>query len=253
MTVDTRTLLDRVAAIYRARLWAMGAAPGTPLTYLHQRGFADGTIRLARLGYCAGDEILKYLRQNRIPLDLARSLCLIDPERGDCEFLRGRIVFPDFSSDDHVLGLAGRKWAGALGPRSAKHLALKGWDKPLYGWARLDKDACDQPVFVTESLPDGLSLNQWGLDALVTLGTALKPPHARLLADLLRPLVYVPHNDGGTGLAAAQAWRAAVGRGEILRLPGQAKDINELALIPGGRRAFATAYAELVHPALASM
>jgi DNA primase len=246
MTVDSRPLLDRVAAIYRARLWAMGAGPGTPLAYLHLRGFTDATIRRAGLGYCAGDEILKYLRQSRIPLELARGICLIDPERGDCEFLRGRIVFPDFGSDGHVLALAGRKWAKAMGPRSTKYLMLKGWDKPLYGWARLDKGACDQPVFVTESLPDGLTLSQWGLDALITLGTALKAPHARLLAALPRPLVYVPHNDGGTGLAAAQTWRTAVGRGEILNLPSQAKDINELALNPQGRRAFAAACAELL-------
>lgn len=252
-TPDAQMLLDRVAAIYRARLWATGAAPGTPLADLHGRGFADDTIRRAKLGYCAGDEILKYLRQNRIPMELARSTCLIDPERGDREFLRGRIVFPDFDRGERVLCLAGRKWAKALGPRSPKYLVLKGSDKPLYGWARLDKAACDRPVFVTESLPDGLTLTQWGLDALVTLGTVLKESHVRLITALLRPLVYVPHNDGGTGLAAAHTWRAAVGRGQILPLPDRVKDLNELALIPGGRQTFAAACAELVQKAPAGV
>lgn len=236
--LDTQMLLERTAALYQRQLWMMGSGPVTPLAYLHRRGFSDETIRRAGLGYCCGSGLVKYLRQAGIPLELARAMGLLDPQRGDREFFRGRILFADYDQAGHVSHLCGRKWAEALNARAPKYLCLKGVDKPLYGWGRLDGQPGPQPVFVTESLPDGLSLGQWGLDALAVVGTALRDAHARLLAGLSRPILYIPHNDGGTGLSAVQQWRQAVGHGEILRLPEAIKDVNELAITPDGREVF---------------
>jgi DNA primase len=245
LSPDAITLLTRAAAIYRARLWTMGdgeGGPETPLGYLRSRGFTDETIREAGLGYCAGDQVLKYLRHTGIPPELPRQLGLIDEEHGDREFFRGRIVFPEMDENGQVIHLAGRKWSKRLGAKSPKYLALKGLDKPLYGWATLNRNPSEAPVFIVESLPDGLTLRQWGFEALITLGTALTETYARWLARLSRPLIYIPQNDEA-GLAAVQNWRGAVGQGEVLALPIQiegrlVKDMNDLAVIPNGRELF---------------
>lgn len=238
MNEEAYLLLERAMRLYRARLWAMGAGPDDPLGWLRSRGFTDGTLRTANIGYCAGDTLMKYIRQTGVPIHLPRRMHLIDQGQGDREFLTGRFVFPELDPGGRVLHLAGRRWDPRLGDRAKKYLALKGVAKPLYGWARLDKTPSPRPVFLTESLTDGLMLQQWRLDRLVVLGTGLKPGHARLLARLERPLVCLPHNDGGTGLAAATKWQAAVGRGHLLLLPEMVKDINDLGLLPDGREIF---------------
>ncbi len=245
LSPDAITLLTRSASIYRARLWTMGNGSnglGTPLSYLRSRGFTDATIREAGLGYCAGDQVLKYLRHAGIPPELPRQLGLIDEEHGDREFFRGRIVFPEMDQSGQVIHLAGRKWSKRLGAKSPKYLALKGLDKPLYGWATLNRNPSEEPLFIIESLPDGLTLKQWGFKALITLGTALTETHARSLARLTRPLVYIPQNDEA-GLAAVQKWREVIGQGEVLELSIQIKgrlikDVNDLAAIPNGRERF---------------
>jgi len=245
LSSDAITLLTRAAAIYRARLWTMGdgeGGPETPLGYLRSRGFTDETIREAGLGYCAGDQVLKYLRHTGIPPELPRQLGLIDEEHGDREFFRGRIVFPEIDERGQVTHLAGRKWSKRLGVKSPKYLALKGLDKPLYGWATLNRNPSEEPVFIVESLPDGLTLRQWGFAALITLGTALTETHAQWLARLPRPLVYIPQNDEA-GMAAVQKWQEAVGQGEVLELHIQiegrlVKDVNDLAALPNGRELF---------------
>jgi DNA primase len=245
LSLDAITLLTRAASIYRARLWTMSnelGGPETPLSYLRSRGFTDEIIRDAGIGYCAGDQVLKYLRHAGIPPELPRQLGLIDEEHGDREFFRGRIVFPEMDERGQVIHLAGRKWSKRLGAKSPKYLALKGLDKPLYGWATLDRKPSEEPVFIVESLPDGLTLKQWGFEVLITLGTALTETHARSLARLPRPLIYIPQNDEA-GLVAVQKWQEVIGQGEVLELPIQTKarlikDVNDLAAITNGRELF---------------
>jgi DNA primase len=244
LTPQVLWMLNKAANLYQAQLWAMGNTSGTPLAYLLSRGFTPKTIRAARLGYCPGHRnlLLQAILNRSVPLELARAVYLIDREHGDREFLRGRIVFPNPDHDGKVMHMAGRKWAKFLEKSPHKYLALKGLSKPLYGFDRL-RAASDTPVLVTESLPDWLTLLQWGMDAVCTLGTAMKEAHATLLRSLHRPLGFVAQNDGGTGLEAAQFWRQTIGRGEVIELPttvaGQAvKDINDLATISGGQQAF---------------
>jgi DNA primase len=244
LTPQVIWILNKAASLYQAQLWAMGSGPGTPLAYLVSRGFSPAAIRAARLGYCPGDRnlLLQAIQHGGIPLELARDVCLVDREHGDREFLRGRIVFPNLDRGGKVTHMAGRKWARFLEKSPHKYLALRGLSKPLYGFDRL-KIAGDTPVLVTESLPDWLTLLQWGMDAVCTLGTAMKEAHAALLRALERPLGFVAQNDGGTGLEAARFWRQTIGRGEVIELPttvsGRAmKDINDLTADPGGRQLF---------------
>ena len=66
----------------------------------------------------------------------------------------------------------------------------------------------------------------------------MKEAHAILLARLPRPKIYVPHNDEA-GLQAAKRWREKVGEGQIVTLPEEVKDLNELAALSQGREVFA--------------
>ena len=158
---------------------------------------------------------------------------LLDEAHGDREFMRGRIVFPCLDDEGCVMHLAGRKWANFIHPRAPKYLSLYGLPKPLYGLAQIKPGG--EPVLFTESLPDWLTLLQWGLDAICNLGTGLTPAHVDVLRRLGRPLVYVPqHDESGVGLEAVAAWREMVGRGAVLPLPDGVKDVNELAV--AGRR-----------------
>lgn len=237
LTPEVVYLLGKASWMYAAYLRAQGAGPGTPWAYLRSRGFTDETIERHRLGYCPGrgrNILLETIRQTGFPVERARALRLLDEAHGDREFLRGRIVFPCLDTGGRVVHLAGRKWASCLHPRAPKYLALYGLPKPLYGLAQLQPG--QGPVLVTESLPDWLTLAQWGLDAVCTLGTGLAPAHAAVLRRLGRPLVYVPQNDSsGAGHAAVAAWRERVGQGVVLELPEDVKDVNELAV--AGRRA----------------
>jgi DNA primase len=175
------------------------------------------------------------LAAHRIATDDAAAALLIRPESGR-ERLAGRIIFGERDRTGRVLHLIGRRFAPWLSPDAPKYLALSELTKPLYGYARLDRRPSAKPVFLVEGPPDQLTLNQWGHDALANLGTRLTPHHATLLAALRRPLVVVPNNDAesGAGLAAAEQWVTRIGHGQLLRLPADVKDVNEMAQQPRG-------------------
>jgi DNA primase len=238
---DAMMLLDRVAAMYESELWKMGDESEMPLTYLRSRGFSETTIRTAHLGYASADGLVKYLkRYGKGVLTLAHEMHLVhETGRDGRAFFRRRIVFPDRDLAGRTIHLCGRVWPESVHSEAAKYLSLKGFAKPLHGFAQLDL-ASDQPVFIVESPPDRLTLMQWGYDAVATLGTGLTPRNIQSLAALSRPLLYLPHNDGGTGLKAAISWQSDIGKGRILALPEQVKDVNNLACWPDGQAIFHT-------------
>jgi DNA primase len=231
-------VLHTAARVYHTTLLAMGRGPGTPYAYLRERGFADDTIRQEALGYAAGDLLGPALAANSLTRADAAEINLLDPERQHREFLVGRIVFVERDRPGRVLHLIGRAFAPWLHADTPKYLSLKEMTKPLYGYARLDKRESDYPVVFVESPPDAITARQWGFDALANIGTMMKIEHAVLLSWLRRPLVYVPHNDGGPGLAAASRWKELIGHGQVAELPDDVKDLNELGIREGGEAEF---------------
>ena len=236
LTPEVMYLLGKASRMYAASLRVLGSSPGTPWAYLRSRGFTDETIESHRLGYCPGrgrNVLLDTIKQIGFPVEIARAMRLLDETHGDREFMRGRIVIPCLDAEGRVVHLAGRKWANFVHRRAPKYLSLYGLPKPLYGLAQIQPGR--EPVLFTESLPDWLTLLQWGLDALCNLGTGLTPAHVDVLRRLRTPLVFVPQNDeSGVGHEAVAAWREMVGRGAMLPLPDGVKDVNELAV--AGRR-----------------
>ncbi|MCC6190628.1 MAG: hypothetical protein IT318_16485 [Anaerolineales bacterium] len=231
-------LLHTAARLYHTTLLAMGQGPGTPYEYLQRRGFSDATIGHEAVGYATGDLLVPALLACGLRISAAAEINLLDAERRHREFMAGRVVFVERDRNGRVLHLIGRAFAPDLSAKAPKYLSLKEMSKPLYGYARLDRRESDRPVLLVESPPDAITARQWGFDALANIGTRMKSEHAALLARLKRPLVIVPHNDGGAGLEAAVRWHELIGRGSLAELPDGVKDLNELSIRDGGEKTF---------------
>jgi DNA primase len=248
LTLETQLLLHTAARVYHTTLLEMGDAvdprtgQDTPMRYLRQRGISLAMIRHEGIGYATGRLLGPALVAGGLSRAAAAEVNLLDPLRHSREFLAGRIVFIDRDRLGRVLHMIGRTFAPWMHADAPKYLSLKELEKPLHGYARLDtRESRDVVVFV-ESPPDRLTAIEWGFDALANTGTGLKYDHAADLARLPRPIAIVPHNDGGTGLQAAERWRSQVGRDDIriVELPDAVKDLNELAGVPDGREQFVT-------------
>lgn len=238
LSPGVQMLLHTAARLYHTTLLVVGQGPGTPYEYLRRRGFSDATIRQEAIGYAAGDLLLPALLACGLTLRAAAETHLLDAERRQREFMAGRVVFVERDRSGRVLHLIGRAFAPALSHQAPKYLSLKEMAKPLYGYARLDRRESDQPVLLVESPPDAITARQWGFDALANIGTRMKTEHAAMLARLKRPIVIVPHNDGGPGLAAAARWCELIGRGTLAELPDGVKDLNELGIRADGEHEF---------------
>src|SRR5579859_1340249 len=238
LTPQVQILLHTAARLYHTALLTMGQQPGTPYHYLRGRGFSHAMIRQEAIGYATGDLLVPALLVCGLTIAAAAEVNLLNAQRGYREFMAGRVVFVERDRNGRILHLIGRAFSPALGDHAPKYLSLKEMSKPLYGYARLDKRESGRPVVLVESPPDAITSRQWGFDALANIGTRMKDEHAALLARLKRPLVIVPHNDGGPGMAAAERWRELIGRGVLAELPDSVKDLNELATSGGGEREF---------------
>jgi DNA primase len=232
-----QVVLDMAARLYHTTLLCLGRGPGTPFGYLQGRGLDEATIRKEGIGYADGD----HLAPAMTACGLSRRAAAVNLLRRDPvgrEFLAGRIVFIDRDRKGRVLHMVGRRFASWLKEAAPKYLSLKEIARPLHGYAQLDRRPSPKPVLVVESPPDRLTARQWGFDAVATLGAGLKESHAVQLARLKRPKIYLPHNDGGIGLEAARRWQDKIGEGTIVMLPETVKDLNELGMLPDGRRVF---------------
>lgn len=237
---DVQMLLHTAARLYHTTLLTLGHGRGTPYDYLRRRGLTDASIRQEGIGYATGDLLIPALLACRLTISSASEINLLDVVRRHREFMTGRVVFVERDRSGRVLHLIGRAFSSAMGQQAPKYLSLKEMSKPLYGYARLDRRESDRPVLLVESPPDAITARQWGFDALANTGTRMKAEHAVLLARLKRPLVFVPHNDGGPGLTAAERWRELIGHGTLAVLPDAVKDLNELCTREGGEREFLT-------------
>jgi DNA primase len=243
LTPRVQLVLHTAASLYHTTLLAR-RGPSSPYAYLRdERRFSDATIRCEGLGYAEGALLWPALTRAGISRAEGQAVGLFGV-RG--ESLAGRIIFLERDRTGRVLHMMGRVFAGWLRESDApKYLSLGEMDKPLYGWAQLNRHPANrQPVLLVESQPDRVTARQWRYDALANGGTQMKlDTVALLIAELRRPLIVIPHNDeSGAGWKAAEAWRAALAGGPpvtIVPLPDEVKDLNELAALANGETLFA--------------
>jgi DNA primase len=231
------SVLDVAARVYHTTLVAGDKGPGSPYRYLLDRALTVETIQEFQFGYCAGDMLTPALRYLRVDPRHAESVGLLWGRGTPWEFLRRRVTFVERDRYGRIVHMGGRS---VNGDAKRKYLFLGGIDRPVYGLARLDASS---PAFVVEGVFDYVTLWQWGYQAVATMGTHLKPGDAKRLARAAR-LVFVPQNDAPKPdgrMPAEEAlarWKEALGERLVLRLPGEVKDVNDLAQLPGGEETF---------------
>lgn len=197
------------------------------LAYITGRRVTLQTIRRFHLGYATGDNLAKYLRFRGWDAGLAKELGLVTA-RG--EFFRQRIILPEWRKG-RVIYLTGRKTQDY---QEVKYLGLRGVGKPMYG---LEKAQGSEEVFIVEGIFDLLTLVQWGYPAVALLGSHMKEDWKEALAFAKR--VYIVTDSDEAGRAAARRLAETFRERAIIVPPlPEAKDVNELAMQPGGRVVF---------------
>jgi DNA primase len=221
-------VLQAATSLYHSTLLAEPRA----LDYLAERGIDRDTICKWRLGYAAGDQLLAYLRWQRVPLGAALQVGLLT--RAGQELLSGRLVIPELRADRSTW-LIGRALAEDLADDMPKYLGLPG-TKPLLGWDQARRSAT---VCVVEGVFDVLTLSKWGYPVLGLLGTSVRSDQVQQLRAFSRAYLVLDTDDAG--IEATLALQEAIGPTAVpVALPEDVKDPAD------GHAVFAEALLEAV-------
>ncbi len=205
--------------------------------YLSRRGVSQNVVEEYRLGYSTErwDGLVQYLREKKIPLDLAGELGLVFPKKrgggsnlreGWYDAFRGRILFPVFDLHQRVVGFGGRK----IGEGQPKYLnspesIIYHKGDILYGLQVAKGYVAEKDcVILVEGYFDLLALHQHGLHhSVATLGTALTPQHIRTLKRYTKNLITVFDPDSAGIQATLRSIPLFLGEeveGKTITLPG---------------------------------
>ena len=158
----------------------------------------------------------------------------IQPPLGDGHrpTLAGHITIPDMS-DGYCAYMQGRR----MTPGEPRYMGLSGLPKPLYGFGRFRNE---RTLYLVEGPFDWLTLLEWGLPAVSSLGSHLSPSQQALLYD--KRVVLAQDADTAGDLAAEQMARN-LPTTIRLRPPEPFKDWND-ALIGGWKKQDFSIYME---------
>lgn len=180
--------INQLAAEYFHHLLTQRREGEAARRYLSQRGVTESIIQEFRLGYAADrwDGLVEFLKEKKVPLELAWELGLILPKKkeGWYDVFRKRILFPVFDLHQRVVGFGGR----AIGDAEPKYLnssesSIFHKGEILYGLHAAKRSISERDeVILVEGYFDLLTLHQNGwTHSVATLGTALTVQHLRIL------------------------------------------------------------------------
>lgn len=173
---------------YRQEL--LGSPSGKrAMAYLKKRGLSREIIDTFCLGYAqeGWDHLLNYFSKKGIPSSTLEKSGLIVQRKNQDGFydrFRGRIIFPIFESNMHVIGFGGRVLDDSM-PKylNSPETRLYNKSSSLYG-LHLAKLKCRQSesVYIVEGYFDLLALHQHGIqNSVATLGTSITAEHIQIL------------------------------------------------------------------------
>ena len=215
------------------------------LRYLHGRGLTKGTLTKFGLGFAPNrwdGLILALGEQGYDKRDLLDAGLAVSNQEGRIyDRFRNRVIFPIIDVRGSVIGFGGRVMDDSM-PKY-----LNSPDTPVYNKSRnlfalnLAKNTKRDSVIVTEGYMDTIALHQAGFDGTIaSLGTALTPEHAQLLARYTKEAIIAFDSDKA-GVSAAQRAIPILEKSglkvRVLRMQG-AKDPDEY-IKSFGRDAFA--------------
>jgi len=159
------------------------------LSYFHERGFSDDTIRKFQLGYCHDDwdHFTKHALGHGYSLEmLEKSGLTIVKDGKQYDRFRGRVMFPIHSQAGKVIGFGGRIMSSdKTKPKyvNSPESEIYNKSKVLYGIA-FAKNAivANDMCFLVEGYTDVISLHQSGIQNVVaSSGTSLTTDQIRLI------------------------------------------------------------------------
>ena len=200
--------------------------------YLAGRGIKEKTIRKLKIGYAGKSGLHKYgltldpeIRAGYI--SRLREAGLIRQGR---EYFLERIIFPNITKAGDVINLTGR----SILPLSRRYLNLPNVKRNLYLLGLADPE---QDLFLTESVTDAVTIQQFGYAAVAVNGTALSKQMAASL-EPYKKIYIIPQNDLPSADAAC-SWCESIPRCMII-LPdyveGKEKDVNDILRLEGEQR-----------------
>ena len=218
-------VLTLAARVYHLAL--MGKAGKNAKQYLEERHIDLSAMRRYRLGYAAPGALIGAFAGYPPSLRNAAEeagLFIRDSKGKLRELLLRRIIFPDLMRNGSVQHMVGR----SRDPNtrvSHKYFSLSGLPKTIWGLARANKR---EPVILTESTPDAVSLLQMGFQGTAVGGTGIA---SYLTKELKRvpDLILLPQNDE-RGREAIRSWKELLPHARVLEehpYRDDEKDINE--------------------------
>ena len=152
-------ILTSIVDYCQLRLTAEGA-----VKYFREgRGFNDEIIKQCRLGYNDGTVAEYLLKTKGYTEDVCVEIGVLFGNNGKVwDPFKGRIIIPTLYKGK-VVHIVGR----AMGDKEPKYLNIKGEKTHLYNEEALS----NKEVFLVESVPDCISLFQYGYPAVATFGT----------------------------------------------------------------------------------
>lgn len=213
------------------------------LAYFERRGLSMHTIRSFGLGYAPDgwENLLCHLQQQGFrPEELAAgALALRGRNGGFYDAFRHRVMFPIIDLRGNVVAFGGR----VLDDSKPKYLNSN--DTPAFHKSRclfalnFAKNSGGQSLLLCEGYMDAIALHQAGFgNAVATLGTALTPEQARLMARYAREVVISYDADKAGQNASQRAIGLLTQAGlavRVLRIEG-GKDPDEFIRTHGADR-----------------
>lgn len=192
------------AKLYHKQLWEHSGKP--VLDYFRSRGLTDSVIIKFGLGASSfADIILDTLVPQGFTLEELVEAGLVAQRRGQhSDVFKNRAMFPIVGLYGDVLGFGGR----ALGEAMPKYLntsdtLLFNKRKTVYAANLLRKQRELKRVLLVEGYMDVIALDQFNISgAAATLGTALTPEQARLMARYA-PEIYICYDGDSAGQKAS--------------------------------------------------
>lgn len=201
-----RSLKERILEVNREAAkyyYALLRAPQGKMgySYLHNRALSDDTIRNFGLGFADehSNALYTYLKSKGYNDELLKETGLFTfSEKGIWDKFRNRVMFPIMDRNGKVIAFGGRimvkddKLPKYLNSPETKAF-LKGDN--LYG-LHLAKHSHKPYMLLCEGYMDTIALHQAGFDnAVASLGTALTPHQARLIANSVKEVVLTYDSD----------------------------------------------------------
>ncbi|MDZ7848207.1 MAG: DNA primase [Owenweeksia sp.] len=166
---------------FQSQLWESEEGKNIGLSYFHERGFTDETLREFQLGYSPEqwDALTQAATAKSYQLEyLTKSGLTIDKGSRKNDRFRGRVMFPILSHTGRVLGFGGRtlqKDAKIAKYLNSPESEIYQKSKTLYGIFQAKNELGKQDnCLLVEGYTDVISLHQAGVkNAVASSGTSL--------------------------------------------------------------------------------